>query len=551
MSKFSDYVNIFVLLYGTGVIDTMSICIPPIMSMIVTHYQAGMYDNDEIDFNTALYYGSMDILVTLINFGLLSFITGRLLSKRIKFIERETKMLRVTCGSQLSRQNNKRIDKALNKIYQTMQIFWVPVDIYKSFINVIMTLYILPSWIIRLYALSVFVIAWSFVKSVSCVYIKIKRKKLTTPDIPVFDPTNTNGYNEPEKTFEKDMDIMSIDNVIEVNTLISHGKVIKEDSYKYQLEQEYNSRMKNLVRGIINTVTSSIIYMILLNTTSRGTAMTVSSLCWVITSSADSMKSLDEIYLMQELVHIRQKLRNVQHICSYDKMRSSFGPSSDITELSLSNVTLHHDSDILTDLEDTRSAQTLAINDLSYTFKRGLYYITGQNGVGKSSLFKSVVNNSIGTVKINGKDRSAYDWLDFRRLVFHLNQTNDGPALINEKMLTKLKKENAQLAEILEITDLDNIGSDNRSGSGGQEQRIHLFTALSSNAKILLLDEPFSALDVRMKQIVEEVLTNETKKRIIIVIGHDSFSDKTNGITKLMLESYKSRADQRSVLKRM
>ena len=61
--------------------------------------------------------------------------------------------------------------------------------------------------------------------------------------------------------------------------------------------------------------------------------------------------------------------------------------------------------------------------------------------------------------------------------------------------------------------------------SGGQRQRIDLARALASNAKILILDEPTSSLDIESSTNFNTVLLSirDQKKQTIIIVSHDLF----------------------------
>lgn len=536
------YIDMCALLYGSSYVDAVFILLPPLVSIALKNYSSDMYNVDSIGLNDAVYYIAIFVSLTVLDMGLDNIVLSRMQSKRKKFLERDTKLLTILCGHQISRQNNIRIDRALNNIPNALCLFWLPIDIYKTVVNIMMGLYLLPNTVTRIYATCIFVALWIITYIISQIYEKIKKRDYVNYTKPIFDKYSKDGYVEIEKKFETSSDILSLDNSNLVNTLLSHGKSIKEDSYIHTLNIEFYSRLKWFIRNIVSNIASGIIYIIILNNVSRGIAMTMRSICMVVQMSSDSLNMCEDIYLVEELMHIRKKLEQAKHICATQLNRMKCRTFSDINTLELINVTFHHDIDILTEKSDKYSSKILGISDLSFVFEKGLYYITGVNGAGKSSLFKSITGNSDGMILINGIDRVYYNFLELRQLIFHLNQMNDGPTIVKENMLTKLKSEYPNLANKLELDSLEGIGCDQKAGSGGQEQRIHLFLALSSKSKILLLDEPFSALDVRMKNIVEDLLIEESKNRIILVVSHGSFSEKT-GVKKLTLLSHKETFD--------
>ena len=65
-----------------------------------------------------------------------------------------------------------------------------------------------------------------------------------------------------------------------------------------------------------------------------------------------------------------------------------------------------------------------------------------------------------------------------------------------------------------------------RNLSGGEKQRIALVRALIKNPKILILDEPFSALDEENKKNVVDYLISIKKDKIIILTNHEKSLEK-------------------------
>ena len=65
-----------------------------------------------------------------------------------------------------------------------------------------------------------------------------------------------------------------------------------------------------------------------------------------------------------------------------------------------------------------------------------------------------------------------------------------------------------------------------RNLSGGEKQRIALVRALIKNPKILILDEPFSALDEENKKNVVDYLISIKKNKIIILTNHEKSLEK-------------------------
>ena len=174
------------------------------------------------------------------------------------------------------------------------------------------------------------------------------------------------------------------------------------------------------------------------------------------------------------------------------------------------------------------------IKDLSFNVEDKDYFcIVGENGSGKTTLMKAI----LGLIKINEGEIIFSNELNNNEIAY-LPQVSsikkDFPATVKEVVLSgcinRLNKRFFYNDEDKKIA-INNINKLNISNimnksflelSGGQKQRVLLARALSSNKKILLLDEPVTGLDPHssiemykiIKQLNDEGLT-------IIMISHD------------------------------
>lgn len=154
--------------------------------------------------------------------------------------------------------------------------------------------------------------------------------------------------------------------------------------------------------------------------------------------------------------------------------------------------------------------------------------LIGQSGSGKSLTLKSLLNLLPSNLKLKTDISSD----------FELNSKNVGFIPQNPftslSPMTKIKKqffcEEAKKKELLNIVGLEEFVLDRFPSelSGGQLQRVVIAIALSNDIKLLLLDEPTTALDKSSKKVVLNLLNNLSKNMNIkiLFVTHDIFSIK-------------------------
>lgn len=180
-----------------------------------------------------------------------------------------------------------------------------------------------------------------------------------------------------------------------------------------------------------------------------------------------------------------------------------------------------------------------AVSDLNLTISSGkIVTIIGPSGCGKTTTLKMInrlVDPSSGTVLVEGNDISQINPVELRRTIGYVIQqiglfphmTIEDNISIVPRLKGAKKKDTARRTEEL----LDLIGLDPsvyrhrfpRELSGGQQQRIGVARALAADPSIILMDEPFSALDpITREQLQEELLKlQEAVNKTIIFVTHD------------------------------
>ena len=170
------------------------------------------------------------------------------------------------------------------------------------------------------------------------------------------------------------------------------------------------------------------------------------------------------------------------------------------------------------------------------TFSDGITGIYGPSGSGKTSLLHAISGLAIprkGKISICGKEvynseKKTFIPVEKRNIGYVFQEGRLFPHMNVEKnLLYGFKKNGSNKIRFNEIVEMLNLGhllkSKPSAISGGERQRTALGRTLLSSPDILLLDEPFSAVDIRLRsQILPFIIKIQQKIKIpILVVSHD------------------------------
>ena len=164
------------------------------------------------------------------------------------------------------------------------------------------------------------------------------------------------------------------------------------------------------------------------------------------------------------------------------------------------------------------------LDNLSLRLNSGqILGLLGPNGVGKSTIFNIIIGllkPNYGSVIINNENVINYPiasrsskfkigYVPQYGGYFHDLTLIENLKAIGEIQVKDLKMRNSKIEELISQFELENaINIPAKFLSGGQKKKLVIALALLSNPKVLLLDEPFAALDVLTIKMLKELIVN-------------------------------------------
>jgi osmoprotectant transport system ATP-binding protein len=193
----------------------------------------------------------------------------------------------------------------------------------------------------------------------------------------------------------------------------------------------------------------------------------------------------------------------------------------------------------ITDVSYQYRTDAPVLKSVSLTVSEGeLCALVGRSGVGKTTLLK-LVNKlllpSAGTVRVEGRDTREWDGIRLRRRIGYVFQDvglfphmtieeNVGVVPRLEEWAPGRRRDRArELLELLGLPPAEFAHRYPRELSGGQRQRVGLARALATGPPILLMDEPFGALDPLTRAEVRRLFASVQSRlrTTVMMVTHD------------------------------
>lgn len=179
-----------------------------------------------------------------------------------------------------------------------------------------------------------------------------------------------------------------------------------------------------------------------------------------------------------------------------------------------------------------------AVSNLNLEFKKGEFIVfIGPSGCGKTTTMKMInrlIEPTEGKIFINGEDIMEKDPVKLRREIGYVIQQiglfphmtiQENISLVLKLLKWPEEKRKSRAEELLSLVDMtpDYLERYPHELSGGQQQRIGVLRALAADQPLILMDEPFGALDPITRDALQDEFKNLQKKldKTIVFVTHD------------------------------
>lgn len=180
-----------------------------------------------------------------------------------------------------------------------------------------------------------------------------------------------------------------------------------------------------------------------------------------------------------------------------------------------------------------------AVEDVSFNVEEGqICVLLGPSGCGKTTTLKMInrlITPTSGTIRIGGRDTSELDSVTLKRSIgYVIQQVGLFPNMTVEENICVVPnllgwdktKSRRRAAELLEVVALDPSKFLKRYPcelSGGQQQRIGVARALAADPPVMLMDEPFGAIDPINREVIQDEFMRIQRlvNKTVLFVSHD------------------------------
>lgn len=182
---------------------------------------------------------------------------------------------------------------------------------------------------------------------------------------------------------------------------------------------------------------------------------------------------------------------------------------------------------------------TRVLDGLDFDVTRGeVLVLLGESGCGKTTTLKLInrlIDPTDGDVLVDGRPTTEQDAIELRRKIGYVIQdgglfphysVSENVALVPTLIGWDEKRKNSRSNELLELVGLDPAKFARRFPaelSGGQRQRVGVARALAADPELLLLDEPFGALDALTRMNLQREFARLVRElgKTAVFVTHD------------------------------
>ena len=206
---------------------------------------------------------------------------------------------------------------------------------------------------------------------------------------------------------------------------------------------------------------------------------------------------------------------------------------------SLNKIKLNNGNIVINNLNFKYDKDTILFQNFYLTIKTNeKVAIIGPSGNGKSSLIKIIMgyyNIPNNTIYIDNIDLNNYNLNDLRKQISYVNQNNK---LFNKSIFENIQYGNnstqndiINLCTKMKVDTIfknlknglnTNVGVEGNNLSGGQRQLVHILRCFFQKNKIIILDEPTSAIDKDNTKYIINIINELSKNSTLILITHDT-----------------------------